>query len=137
MKMTTKFRTPSLDIDKLSAKRFGTVLSEQNKLERRIVARLVRYLEINGFSVVAVWDGEELEAANNAKQAMELIFNLDEASLKVKGAGKQHGILLVVGNGEDIVCDWAYTEGDPDNFNAVMESFDEGASPDDYVKLKT
>lgn len=35
-----------------------------------------------------------------------------------------HGVFLVLGEGEDIVSDWNFTEGDPDGFNAAMEAFD-------------
>jgi hypothetical protein len=35
----------------------------------------------------------------------------------------EHGVLLVMGNGEDIISDWSYSEGDADRFNAAMEAF--------------
>lgn len=63
---------------------------------------------------------------------MELIFNLDEVSLRFipvscsqlkSKAEYEHGVLLVLGNGCDIVSDWNYTEGDPDGFSAAMDKF--------------
>jgi len=56
---------------------------------------------------------------------MELIFNLDEASLRfTKDGTKEHGVLLVLGNdGLDVISDWNYSDGDHDGFHKAMESF--------------
>lgn len=36
----------------------------------------------------------------------------------------EHGVLLVLGNGEDIISDWNFTEGDPDGFDRAISAFD-------------
>jgi hypothetical protein len=117
---------PELDIDAWFLAR-GTKVSPNGRLERRIVANLIAHLEAKGFEVVGTWDGEAAEKVSSAKEAMEFIFNLDEVSLRVgrKGSGKdEHGILLIMGNGIDIVSDWNYYSTDRDGFNAAMEEFD-------------
>lgn len=121
---------PALDHDAMMLERFGHEVPVHGKLERRIVFNLLTHLEAHGFYVRATWDGESREKVSTPKEAMEFIFNLDEVSVRVaKGKDRVkgenwHGILLIMGNGIDIVSDWNYTDGDPDGFNAVMEGFD-------------
>jgi hypothetical protein len=112
---------PVLAHDVMMQKEFGTVVSTNGKLERRIVWALCQNLKARGWSVHTVWDGEELTRVSTPKEAMELIFNLDEASLRFTKDGKKlHGVLLILGNGEDIISDWNYSVADADGFDADM-----------------
>lgn len=123
----TIHQPPALDIDKVLD---NERISPNGRLERRIVWNLLMHLEANDWFVRATWDGEARERTKTAKDAMELIFNLDEVSVRIaKGRERVkgedwHGILLILGNGIDVLSDWNYTMGDPDGFNAVMEAFD-------------
>ncbi|MGZ8317481.1 MAG: hypothetical protein ACXWVD_00120 [Telluria sp.] len=131
---------PELEHDRMMAERWGTKLGPEHRRERRIVAALCGHLQANGFRIHGLYDGEEWhyfkDQSDPVKAAMELIFNLDEASLRIAGGDTvhessepeyEHGILLIPGNGNmgnDIIADWSYTSGDPDHFNAVMDEFD-------------
>ena len=118
---------PSLEIDARIAELRGQPLrlSPRETLERRIVFALCAYLQHEGFELIAVCDGEGREPATTPKDAMELVFALDEASLRVrKSSANEHGVYLIPGNGEDIVSDWSYADGDLDGFNAAMDAFD-------------
>lgn len=116
---------PVLDHDLLMKQRHNYDVHASGKLERRIVFNLCLHLQAAGFNLVSVWDGEDNTPVKTPKDAMELIFNLDEASLRVRKDGfKTHGILLIVGEGDTIITDWNYTEGDPDGFSAAMDAFD-------------
>jgi hypothetical protein len=119
---------PDLDHDYMMAERFGHTVSVNGRFERRAVWALCHHMEERGWSVHTVYDGEEETHVATPKDAMELIFNLDEASLRFYRTGhdatKWHGVLLILGNGEDIISDWNYSKGDPDGFNAAMEAFD-------------
>lgn len=122
---------PALDHDAAMLLNFGTKVSVSGKLERRIVANLVAHLARRGFLPHSVHDGELTTRVYSAKEAMELIFDLDQVSLRFqrgtdrhRSSGKIHGVLLVVGNGVDILSDWNYTEGDADGFDAAMNAFD-------------
>lgn len=127
MTPTTIIQAPKLTIDG------DRTLHSQGIIERRIVWNLIAKLKAAGFTAVAVYDGEEYTAATDAQAAMELIFNLDEASLRVirsvdaeayaadPDSVNEHGILLVLGNGEDIISDWNYSADDADGFNAAMD----------------
>lgn len=124
---------PALDHDDMMLVKFGQGVSAEGRLERRIVWNLCAHLEAAGFQVYRTFDGEEMRYPKTAKGAMELIFNLDEASLrfihvsciqlKKNKSSYEHGVLLVLGNGIDIISDWNYTEGDPDGFSAAMDKF--------------
>jgi hypothetical protein len=116
-----QFEVPALDIDAV----LGYPATPQNKLERRVAWNLIHHLEANGFQVSHVDDRDDVTKVATAKQAMELIFNLDEAILLVrKPGGREYRVLLIPGNGVDLISDWNYTSGDPDRFNATMDAFD-------------
>lgn len=106
----------------------GNTLHVSGKIERRIVWNLLSRLWEAGFQGVSVDDGGDrrIKCSDNM-EAMEAIFSVDEAMLFVKSkerrGSRMHWIKLVGGNGEDIISDWGYSEGDPDGFNAFMETF--------------
>jgi hypothetical protein len=130
------FMVPALAHDIMMQERFGTKVSPTGRLERRIVAHLIDHVTRSGFALHSVNDGDEITPVATMQEAMEVIFNLDEASLRFykggpKGATQAalerddwHGVLLVLGNGVDIVSDWNYSAGDADGFGAAMEVFD-------------
>jgi hypothetical protein len=123
---------PVLDHDAMMLERFGTTVTATGHLERRIVAALIGHMLRAGFQVHSVHDGEvttRIRADNPPKEAMELIFNLDEASLRFYKTNprESHGVLLVLGNGCDILSDWNYFDDDRDGFNAAMDAFDSEA----------
>lgn len=127
---------PDLDHDAQMLSRFGCGVSPNGRLERRIVANLIAHIERAGFKVHSVNDGDELAPVSTAKEAMERVFAVDEASLRFYRGGRKgrgfdglsnddwHGVLLVLGNGIDVISDWNYSEGDADGFDAAMNAFD-------------
>lgn len=118
-----RFDVPELDIDKRIL-REPLQLTPRHKIERRVVWNLCDHLHRAGFDIRGVYDGEEYTKVSTAKDAMELIFDLDEASLRVAKSGyAEHGILLVMGNGEDILSDWNFFRDDRDGFCAAMNAF--------------
>ena len=121
--------------DVMTAERFGTAyasLHAEAKIERRIVHGLISHLKRAGFELFRTFDGEQFEQVDNRESAMGFVFNLDEVSLRFvpKGQRKsdlEHGVLLVLGNGTDVLTDWNFDANDADGFNAAMESFDSDA----------
>ena len=116
--------------------------TKQRQLEQRIVEYLLAQLEKHGwghFRVDQVGTGDPRSTRRlTAQQVLDAIFEVDEAWLFVRREHKQedlaeqvcavladmdvsHSILLVCGNGEDIIGDWSYREGDADGFKALMD----------------
>jgi hypothetical protein len=115
---------PTLNTDSYLADS-GRTLPPHCKVERRIVWNLLHTLERKGFKPVGV-DIDEIELTKTATilDAMEAIFSVDDARVVVRKDGYSgHWILLIGGNGEDIISDWSFTNGDPDGFSAAMDAF--------------
>jgi hypothetical protein len=122
--MNTLCNAPKLQHDAMMEKRFGTAVSPEGKIERRIVYNLGKHLEDKGFRVYGVHDGDDFTKCSRIEPAMEVIFNLDQAHLYFRKVGhKPHWVFLVLGNGIDIVSDYSYSEGDEDGFLKAMDAF--------------
>jgi hypothetical protein len=151
LKDGTVVQVPALDHDALMSTKYQHEVHARGRVERRLIAALVQHLDRAGFDVVALFDGDcrdEFDLAKDvvarSKDVMELVFNLDECSLRVLKKGidweetreeaeqtrnayrsPEHGIHIVLGNsGWDSIADWNYYSDDRDGFNAAMESFD-------------
>lgn len=71
---------PPLDIDAILHKE--RPMLPRARLERRIVWNLINHVIGNGkFDLYYIYDGEQMTRVKTPKEAMELLFNLDEASL--------------------------------------------------------
>lgn len=114
--MTNRIDPPKLDIDA----RLGNV-SGTGKVERRIVANLIHALDGAGWRISSVDDGETDTPVAGVKDAMELVFNLDEVNVWFAKDGKRHRVYLVLGNGVDVISDWTLT--DHDDFNKHVTAF--------------
>src|SRR4051812_46038888 len=102
---------PELEHDKSMAERYQVKVHARGRGERRVFAALVQHLEANGFVLHSVFDGDEETIVATKQEAMELVFNLDEASVRFMPAvgadglpaprnddSPWHGILIVLGN---------------------------------------
>lgn len=115
----TRVPAPTLKINELLGQPKGS-----RALEQLIAANLLAHLDANGWKVVAVDDGEQLEPMTTATEALELVFDLDISTVKVAKGTHTHVVQLVCGNGEDLISDWTMARDDADGFAAVMEAFD-------------
>lgn len=114
---------PLLAHDAAMLSRYGFGVSPNGQLERKIVWNLLAHLRRAGFEPKAVYDGVDKTSVECAAAAMELVFNLDEARLLVSKAGREHWLLLVLGNGVDLVADWGVPRHS-DGFDEAMCAFD-------------
>jgi hypothetical protein len=133
--MTTNkvVRAPQLDIDKILFKEANGIPHERCRVERRVVANLIAHLDRAGFKLRSVFDGEDTEKVSTMKEAMEAIFNLDEAWLRVRKEGfNLHTIFLTLGEGRDAVCDHSFSESDHDGFRRAMDTFEAGLYAIDF-----
>jgi hypothetical protein len=94
------------------------------KLERAIVRALIRQLKKAGWKPLFVDDGGETPVpATTEKAAMDAVFAVDDSRLYFSNGNIRHSVLLIGGNGEDIVSDWSFQRGDSDGFNKAMDAF--------------
>jgi hypothetical protein len=115
---------PILDHDLKMEQQYGHKLLPRECLERRIVAALIAHLGAKGWAPWGVDDTEDHTPVRDAKSAMEVIFSADLGYLFLRNKeGATHYVMLVGGNGQDIISDWSYAEGDTDGFSAAMDSF--------------
>jgi hypothetical protein len=102
---------------------------------------MIAHLWDRGFKLTRVYDGEQHHRSTDAKDAMEVVFNLDQAwlyfapieatnlpTVNAPRDPREHYVMLVLGNGEDVISDWSYSERDEDGFNKSMDEFTDDAS---------
>jgi len=123
---------PALELDKILYARFSDRVPAAVVRERRVVWNLLKHLHEAGFKPISVNDGDDDTALLPGsvvamKEAMELIFNLDEVHVFFRridaSKASPHWIFLVLGNDLDVVSDWSFNRSDNDGFNASMEKF--------------
>lgn len=92
-----------------------------NLTEKTIVRDLLKHLKAKGFTVKSVYDVEDNIPVKTIPDAIKVVFDVDIARVyfNEKSAGS---VVLVSGNGEDIISDWSYYEKG-DAFDAAMEEF--------------
>lgn len=143
------FTVPALDIDKRLGHPHARGRCERRivaALIQHLDARGFVVSSVFDGEEVHVVDDAKATAAlgtliGRTQAAMEWVFNLDEASLRFRHRSidreadektrdgprgwtdAEHGVLVVLGNGEDCIADWNYTEGDPDGFDKAMDAF--------------
>ena len=124
--ITSGIEVPILDIDKQLYADRGQSIPNRGKVERRVVGNLIDHLLKKGFTLSSVYDGEEDTKVGTIKEAMEVVFNLDESRIYFENStGGNHNVLIVLGNdGWDCISDWTFFHGDTDGFDAAMKEFD-------------
>lgn len=102
--MPTLPPVPKLQIDEQARSR-GWRPSADHLVERQIAWHLLHnLLERFPDQTISIDDGEEnTGCGRDPVAAMELIFNLDECTVRI---GKSNWVLLVCGNGTDLVSDY-------------------------------
>ncbi len=90
-------------------------------IERSIVTDLLAHLSSKGFKFLELYDGEEY---TQPAHPVEYLMNLDEARFYFTGpSGDTHWVVLIRGNGQDIVSDYGYTRTAGDGWNLAMDEF--------------
>jgi len=80
--------------------------------ERAIVRALVEECYRAGWIAHQVDDGEELVRVRSTNEALDAVFAVDESRIRFRHKDddakrpKLHNVLLIGGNGEDIISDW-------------------------------
>lgn len=89
-------------------------------IERKIVRAMVKRLGAIGWKPVSVFDGGEQVPAITEKAVLEAVDSVDDSTVTFAKEGCiNQGVLLVLGNGEDVVSDYNCRYQD---FNQAMDS---------------
>lgn len=102
----------------------------RNLAERHVIANLLAHLERAGFVLHSASDGEERHRVSTTKEALEVVFSVDESWLYVKkpDGAKRYALFFVLGNADDgseVLADCAAPDPDPEGFNAAIDAFNE------------
>lgn len=87
-------------------------------VEVKIVTKLFEMLEGEGWEVTSVEDGGDDVPANTWSDALETIDSVEWSELRVTKDGRKAYVVLILGNGIDVVADYSYAWPD---FDALME----------------
>ena len=95
------------------------------KQEQRIVRALIRGLKKHGFLVHSVAHDEYVLTPTELS-AMWETFEVDESTLRFRKVGTDElfGVLLIGGNGIDIISDWSLPHGEANWAKAMDEIVD-------------
>ena len=100
--MTTIPTMPELSVD-AAAKARGWRPNADHLIERQIVwALLHTMIDTHPGRGIVVFDGDENVACGDPEAAMEVVFNLDTAWVRMG----RSWVFLVMGNGIDIISDY-------------------------------
>lgn len=107
--MSYQFNVPALKIDALLHS--DGRISARGKLERRVVYNCLLALKAAGFIPVELEGDDDEQLFENPEtaviDAMERLFNLDDAYVLFNPDGKYCWVRFVFGNGRDVISDWA------------------------------
>lgn len=98
--------------------------ASQIEIEGRISSRLVKHALASGYSVT-VHDGEEVSLICSTKyrEIMDELFTTDRNTLIFRDKDNQRvgSVLLIYGNGIDLMSDWAAPETGYDAFEVWLK----------------
>lgn len=85
-----------------------------------VLNKMFYKLATEGWQVVEVDDGEEVESVASALEALRIIDSVEVSTVTFKKGEATHGVVVIPCNGADVICDYGYSE--TDSFNSLMES---------------
>lgn len=100
-------------------------------LERAIVLALIDHLKAEGWKPTVCNYGD-----GNTRFSYKILWDVDKIAVAFTKANERtitHDVVLVFGNGEDIISDWRYSADDGDGFNASMERFSRDWTDDNWT----
>lgn len=101
-------------------------------IERAIIKHLIETMAAHGWTLHHVFDGEEDVHVSSVDAALDAVFSVDDSTLVFENdRHRRHWVLLILGNGYDVISDYSYDE----SFEAAMavstayvESLENGAT---------
>lgn len=99
-------------------------------VEKQIVTKLIEMLDEAGWKLKWVSEEDFELTVKDSKEALETIFDLEQPSIIFQKNGRTHGVLLIPGNGVDIVSDYSFNPSD--DFDAVLKKHGEWVAENFY-----
>lgn len=89
----------------------------------RVLRKMFSKLDEAGWKIVQVFDGQDSYRVSTVEAALDIIDSVEDSTVSVEKEGvRGHGIYLIPSNGADVICDHSLSEGDADDFEALMTS---------------
>ena len=82
--------------------------------ERKVVRKLIRVAKAHGYELTRIWDGECWEKPKTEEEALDVVFSVDEYSMRFKHPEqpKSHCAIIILGNsGPKVITDSSVGEG--------------------------
>ncbi len=100
---------------------------EGMKAERRAVALLISHLARAGFALTGASDGEQRKRTTDAKEAMEVVFSVDQSWLYFRNPAhaKGHTVCIILGNADDgseVAADYSVGDGFDDAIGELTDA---------------
>jgi hypothetical protein len=97
------------------------IAHDRLNLEAKIVRSLIRDLKAEGWIATSVYTDMH-EDVRTETQTMDCVFSVDESTITFSKDGKRRGVLVVLGNGCDVIADYNVSRDESDGWNALMEA---------------
>lgn len=92
-------------------------------VERAILKDMIEFLVARGYNLDCVFNGLQETEVKSFEEAATEAFATDASRVYFKKDGKYAGnVLLVLGNGTDVISDWSWPKND-DSFGKAMDEF--------------
>lgn len=93
-------------------------------IEHAIVRALVAYLGSHGWRPKCATYGEGNQRVRTEREVLDYIFAVDRCAVAFKKRRDSYDVIFVCGNGDALISDWKYSDGDAGTaFNALMDTF--------------
>jgi len=94
---------------------------KMNNKEKEIVFDLFYTLNHSGWEMFEVYDGEESYHISDVFELFEAIESVEMVWVYFRKNGRTHGVMLIQGNGQDIISNYTYNN-DEREFENLVES---------------
>lgn len=105
-----------INVPKFQGSEYGTVQ------EASIVFGMIEAMVAAGYPLAGAHDGEEYQETDDPIKALQSVFSVGTSHIyfRNKDTGARHWVMLIVGNGPDIISDYGQSK---DGFTDALETF--------------
>lgn len=93
---------------------------ERMALEATIIRGLIRGLKAEGWLPISVYTDEQ-EEVHNETETMDAVHSVDESTITFAKDGAAYGVLIIKGNGIDVICDYNVSRTNKYGWNDTID----------------